>query len=124
WAVYSNLLVRTLAGYNHVGGAAGNKLVPDIATTLPKPTNGGKTYTFHLKSGVKFAPPLNRAVTSKDIAYAIDRLANTKNGGKYGFYYTVIKGWNAAANGGHVSGVKTPNARTIVFNLTHPPGDF
>jgi peptide/nickel transport system substrate-binding protein len=124
WAVYSNLLVRTLVGYNHVKGAAGNKLVPDIATALPKPTNGGKTYTFHLKSGIKFAPPVDRAVTSKDIAYAIDRLANTANGGQYGFYYTVIKGWDAASKGGHVSGVKTPNARTIVFNLTQPTGDF
>ena len=34
---------------------------PDIATSVPKPTNGGKTYTFHLKQGVKFGPPVNRA---------------------------------------------------------------
>ena len=63
WAIYSNLLVRTLVGYNHVAGAAGNVIVPDIATSVPKPTNGGKTYTFHLKSGIKFGPPVNRAVT-------------------------------------------------------------
>jgi peptide/nickel transport system substrate-binding protein len=124
WAVMSNLLVRTLVGYNHVAGAAGNKLVPDLATTLPKPTNGGKTYTFHLKSGVRFAPPVNRAVTSKDIAYAINRLANASNGGQYAFYYTPIKGWAAAAKGGKVSGISTPNNSTIVFNLTAPTGDF
>ena len=47
--IYSNLLIRTLVGYNHVAGAAGNVIVPDIATSVPKPTNGGKTYTFHLK---------------------------------------------------------------------------
>src|SRR5436309_1627800 len=55
FGIHTNLLTRTLVGYNHVPGAAGNKLVPDIATGLPKPTNGGKTYTFHIKQGVKFS---------------------------------------------------------------------
>jgi hypothetical protein len=32
WAIESNLLVRTLLGYDHVAGPAGNKLVLDIAT--------------------------------------------------------------------------------------------
>jgi peptide/nickel transport system substrate-binding protein len=124
WALYSNLLVRTLVGYNHIPGAAGNKLVPDLATSVPKPTNGGKTYTFHLKSGIMFAPPVNREITSKDIAYAMNRLANPKNGGQYSFYYTVIKGWANGAKGKPVSGITTPNAKTIVFNLTQPTGDF
>src|SRR5207302_1547832 len=112
WAVYSNLLVRTLVGYNHIGGAAGNKVVPDLATSLPKPTNGGKTYTFHLKSGIKFAPPVGRAITSKDFVYAMERLANPKDGGQYGFYYTVIKVWDAASKGetANVSVITTPKA--------------
>ena len=48
---------RTLVGYNHVAGAAGNKLVPDVATAVPEPTDGGTTYTFHLKRGVSSARP-------------------------------------------------------------------
>src|SRR5580692_6249954 len=126
WAIYSNLMTRTLVGYNHVAGAAGNVIVPDIASSVPKPTNGGKTYTFHLKSGIKFGPPVNRAVTSADIVYAMDRLANPKDGGQYAFYYTVIKGWDAYAAGKAktISGISTPNATTIVFNLTQPTGDF
>src|SRR3954453_5122639 len=48
WALYSTLLVRTVMGYNHVPGAAGSKIVPDLAAGMPKVTNGGKTYTFHL----------------------------------------------------------------------------
>jgi peptide/nickel transport system substrate-binding protein len=126
WALYSNLLLRTLVGYNHVAGAAGNVIVPDIATSVPKPTNGGKTYTFHLKSGIKFSPPVNRAVTSKDVLFAMERLANPKDGGQYPFYYTVIKGWDAYAAGKakSISGISTPNASTIVFNLTQPTGDF
>jgi peptide/nickel transport system substrate-binding protein len=126
FGILDNLLVRTLVGYNHNEGAAGNKIVPDIATSVPKPTNGGKTWTFHLKSGIKFSPPVNRAVTSKDFVTAMERLANPKDGGQYSFYYKVIKGWDAYAAGKakSISGISTPNASTIVFNLTTPTGDF
>jgi peptide/nickel transport system substrate-binding protein len=124
WALYGNLLVRTLVGTNHVAGAAGNRLVPDLATALPQPTDGGKRYTFHLKSGIKFAPPVNREITSKDVAYALNRLANPRNGGQYAFYYTDIVGWANGAKGKPVSGVRTPNAKTLVIDLTAPSGDF
>ena len=56
----------------------------------------------------------------------MNRLANPKDGGQYSFYYTVIKGWDAVANGTakSVSGIVTPNDSTIVFHLTKPTGDF
>ncbi|MBV8078788.1 MAG: hypothetical protein JO186_00250 [Actinobacteria bacterium] len=124
--IYSSLLTRTLVGYEHAPGAAGNKLIPDLATSVPTPTNGGTTYTFHLKQGVKFSPPVNRAVTSKDILYALERIAKPKDGAEYAFYYTVIKGFEAYSKGKAktIAGIKTPNASTIVFNLTAPTGDF
>jgi len=122
FSIFSNLLVRTLVGYNHVANGPGNKVVPDLASkwTISK---DGKTYTFKLKNGIKFGPPVNREITSKDIAYALNRLANPKNGGQYAFYYSVIKGWSAGANG-EVSGIHTPDNKTIVFDLTAPTGDF
>jgi peptide/nickel transport system substrate-binding protein len=124
--ILDNLLVRTLVGYRHTAGAAGNVLVPDLATSVPGPTDGGLTYTFHLKQGIKFGPPVNREVTSKDILYALERLANPKDGGQYSFYYTVIKGFSAygAGKAKTISGIQTPNASTIVFHLTQPTGDF
>ena len=124
--IFSNLMIRTLVGYNHVAGPAGNVLVPDIATTVPKPSNGGKTYTFHLKRGVKFGPPVNRQVTSKDVLYAMERIAHPKDGAEYGFYYTPIVGFAAysAGKAKTIAGIKTPNPSTIVFNLTKPIGDF
>jgi peptide/nickel transport system substrate-binding protein len=124
WGILETL-ERPLIGYKHIAGAAGNDPVPDLATSVPTPTNGGKTYTYHLKD-VKFGPPVNRQVTSKDIEYAMERLANPKDGGEYAFYYTVIKGWDAYAAGKAktISGISTPNSSTIVFNLTTPTGDF
>ena len=33
---------------------ASNSLVPMLATAMPTITNGGKTYTIHVRSGIKF----------------------------------------------------------------------
>src|ERR1700746_1585134 len=35
-----------LVGFKRASGTAGNSIVPDLATSVPQPTNGGKTYTF------------------------------------------------------------------------------
>jgi peptide/nickel transport system substrate-binding protein len=52
------LLINThdgLVQFKRVGGTAGTALVPDLATTLPVPTDGGKTYTFQIRKGIKFS---------------------------------------------------------------------
>ena len=97
WGLYSNLMLRSLVGYKHLPGAAGNESIGDLATDVPKPTDGGLTYTYKLRDGIKLGPPVNRVVTSKDVAYAMNRLANPKDGGQYSFYYTDIIGWDAVA---------------------------
>ena len=109
-AIYTNLLGRTLVGYNHVVGTAGGVPIPDLATAIPKPTNGGKTWTFRLKSGIRFGPPVNRAITSSDIKYALDRLADPKNGGQYAFYFNVIKGFEAVGEGRGAVGLRHQDA--------------
>jgi peptide/nickel transport system substrate-binding protein len=127
WGIYSNLLVRTLVGYNHRAGPEGNELVPDLATKVPQPTDGGLTYTFHMKRGVEFGPPLSREITSADIVYSMERIANKNVAAQYGFYYTpVIEGMRDFASGKEdsISGIETPDDKTIVFHLTEPTGDF
>ena len=56
----------------------------------------------------------------------MNRLANPKDGGQYAFYYSVIKGWDdvGAGKAKTVSGITTPDDKTIVFHLTKPTGDF
>jgi peptide/nickel transport system substrate-binding protein len=126
WGLYVNLLMRPLIGYKHQPGAEGNELIGDLAQEVPEATDNGLTYTYKLRDGIKFGPPVNRAVTSKDVAYAMNRLANPKDGGQYSFYYTVIKGWQEVADGKAktVSGITTPDNKTVVIHLTDPTGDF
>ena len=40
-----------LVGFRRVGGVQGVQLVPDLAVSLPAPTNGGTTYTFQVPPG-------------------------------------------------------------------------
>ena len=44
-----------LAGYRREGGVVGNQLVPDLAVTLPAPTDNGLIYTFHIRSGIRYS---------------------------------------------------------------------
>jgi peptide/nickel transport system substrate-binding protein len=99
-------------------------LEPDLATALPTTanggiTNGGKTITVHIQPNVKFSPPVNRVVTSKDVAFAMERGDNPNVANPYMTYFASVIG-AATAKGGPWAGISTPNNTTIVFHLNKP----
>jgi peptide/nickel transport system substrate-binding protein len=99
-------------------------LETDLAAELPKITEGGKLVTIKIKEGVHFSPPVNREVTSEDVAYAIERGANPDVACPYFHaYFESIEG-APKANGGPIAGITTPNKHTIVFKLTEPKGEI
>ena len=49
---------------------------PDMAESQPEISSDSKTVTVHIRHGIHFSPPVNREVTSADVAYAIERGAN------------------------------------------------
>ena len=61
-----------LVAFRHVGGAAGSTFAPDLATTIPVPTDEGLTYTFQLRSGVEYSN--GRSVRPGDVRRGIERL--------------------------------------------------
>jgi peptide/nickel transport system substrate-binding protein len=127
WGLYSNMLVRTLLGYRHVAGDAGNQTIPDLADGQPTVSADGLNYTFKIKSGIKFGPPINREVVAKDFVYSFERIAKKSVAAQYaGYYKGVIKGLNEYADGkaSTISGITTPDPHTISFALTKPTGDF
>jgi peptide/nickel transport system substrate-binding protein len=98
--------------------------VPDLAEADPEVSEDGKTVTVTIKSGVKFSPPVDREVTSADVKYAVERgFFNTVNNGYAQAYFGDIVGAEVGAKPGtEISGIETPDDKTIVFNLSQGTG--
>jgi peptide/nickel transport system substrate-binding protein len=98
---------------------------PDLAEGQPEITNGGKTVTVHIKQGVDFSPPVNREVSSEDVAYAIERGTNPDVANPYiASYFKSIEGEPTDTTGAPIKGIETPNKHEIVFHLTEPKGQI
>jgi len=95
--------------------------VPDLATGPPEISSDNKTITVKIRSGVKYAPPVNREVTTADIKYAFERAFSKEVPSGYaGAYFSSIAGTPDKPNSGDVkpiSGIETPDDTTIVFHL-------
>src|SRR4051794_5349412 len=108
-----------LVGFKRASGTAGTEIVPDLAQSIPKPTNGGKTWAFKLRPGIKFSD--GKALTGADVKATFERLFKIGDSPNAGSWYNVIQGADAC--------LKTPkscdlsqgikvNGNTVTFNLT------
>ena len=100
-------------------------LEPDLAEGPPEISEDGKTVTVKIRTGVKFSPPVNREVTSDDVKYAIERGFTPEVAGPYvGAYMGSLTGLKAFQDGKakEISGIKTPDDQTVVFELDQPRG--
>jgi peptide/nickel transport system substrate-binding protein len=101
--------------------------IPDLAASMPRVSNDGKTVTVQIRRGVRFSPPVNREVTSADVKYAIERgFAPSVANGYVGAYFGDLVGVPKGAPKGvpNIRGIETPGKYTIVFKLTKPSGVF
>src|SRR4051794_19189770 len=70
-----------------------DKPIPDLAEGDPRVSDDQKTITVKIRKGVKFAPPVNREITSKDIKYGIERTFSTNVPNGYSnVYFSSIEG--------------------------------
>jgi peptide/nickel transport system substrate-binding protein len=99
-----------------------NKPVPDLADGEAQISADKKTVTVKIKKGIKYAPPVNREVTSADVKYAFERFFSVNVGGQYPGYFNIIEGAPQKPTTGvkPISGIETPDATTIVFHLKTP----
>src|SRR5438445_13621541 len=86
-ATYDGLL-----GFKKAGGNGAFDVVPDLAESLPKPGNGGKTWVFKLRKGIKFSN--GQPVTVKDVVASFQRIFKVKSPTS-GSFYAGIVGANA-----------------------------
>ncbi len=126
WGVFQ-AMVRPLMGYPQRSGAEGNELVPDLAAAEPEISEDGLTYTFTLKDGVMFGPPVSREVTASDVEYAFRRIATEALVAQYQNYYVgTIEGLELGQDPGPggIPGINVIDDKTIEFTLAKPTGDF
>ena len=120
-AAYDGLLAFTKAG-----GNAAFIVVPDIATALPAPTNGGKTYVFKIRKGIKFSN--GKEVTPADVVASFQRIFKVKSPTS-GSFYAGIVGADACLKQPTTctlkGGITANNAAgTVTINLTAPDPEF
>jgi peptide/nickel transport system substrate-binding protein len=97
-------------------------IVPQLATDLPTVSADGLTYTFKLRTGVKFHDGTD--VDAAAVKYNYDRQKNAPAAlrDSYNYYFgAVFGGWGDDAN---LKSVDTPDASTVVFKLGHPQSNF
>jgi peptide/nickel transport system substrate-binding protein len=118
---------RTLYGYNLAGPPEQKAVpVPDIASGPPQVSADRRTYTFTLRPGIRYAPPVNREVTATDFITAIQRLYDKKSPSPGQQYANLIAGATAfgAARASRIAGLTAPDPRTLQITLVQPADDF
>ena len=116
-----------LTAYQRVGGSGSLQLVPDLAVSLPSPTDGGTTYTFQLRRQIRYSN--GQWVRPEDFRRALERDLLLGGNGNYGGPFADVIGGAACA--AHPSrcdlsrGVVTDDAaNTVTFHLVAPNPEF
>lgn len=120
-AMYDTYL--PLLTYAHADGKAGTEVVPALAESLPRITDGGKTYTLTLRKGLKYSD--GTPVKASDFPATVERVFKLNSPGSS--FYTGIVGAEkfAETKRGGISGIEADDKTgKIVIHLTQPRGTF
>lgn len=120
-------LTRTLLSYNGLSTEHGGaELRPDLAAALPDVSADGLTWTFRIKPGLHYGPPLQDVeITARDFIRSISRLYSP----------TIVSPWAlladiqgaadySAGKAASISGLEPQDDHTLVIRLTSPAGDL
>jgi peptide/nickel transport system substrate-binding protein len=115
------LLIDThdgLTTFAKENGLAGTKIVPDLATSIPTPTNGGKTYVFHIRHGIKFSN--GEVLKPSDFVTTFERQFTVP--GPTTFYSDIVGASACSTKGCNLSKgvIANDSAYTLTINLTAP----
>jgi YVTN family beta-propeller protein len=115
-----------LVAYGRSGSGSGQP-VPDLAVSLPSPTDGGKTYTFQLRRGIRYSN--GAPVRPEDFRVALERdLLLGPNPQTSDYFANVIGGAACLAHPPHCDlsrGVVVDDqANTVTFHLVRPNPEF
>ena len=107
------------------GGPDGRSLVANLAVRIPTPSDGGRTYTFRLRKGVRYST--GEQLGPADVQHSFERVL-----GQRGYAAPLFSAIVGARSCRETQGrcdlregiVTAEGSRTVTFHLTHPDPDF
>jgi peptide/nickel transport system substrate-binding protein len=122
WQLYQATYDGLLA-FQKAGGSAAFNVVPDLASSY-KIRNGGKSWVFTLRKGIKFSN--GKPVTANDVVASFRRIFKVKSPTAGGFYNGIVGATKCLKTpatctlAGGISG----KGSTVTINLTAPDAEF
>jgi peptide/nickel transport system substrate-binding protein len=126
--------MRTLMSYDLATPNNSTTLAPDLAAEPPTVSSDGLLWTFRLRRGIHYAPPMaDTEIVAADFIRSIERAMTPESeDGTIGGYYVdtylpdVIVGAHEFTDGeaSLVSGLQAPDPYTLQVHLTEPTGDL
>ena len=102
--------------------------MPDAARAAPTVSDGGRTYTFVIRPGLRFSPPSNQLVTAETFKHTIERSLSPRKSmglggsgpGQHDLSDVVGAAAYIAGKAQHIAGIKAHGDR-LTIRLTDPP---
>jgi peptide/nickel transport system substrate-binding protein len=125
WQLYQSMY-DGLVAFKKVGGPDSFTVVPDLAEAMPQITDGGKTYTFKLRSGIKFST--GKTVTTDDVVASFERIFKVSSPTAGAFYNGIVGAEDCLSTPATCSLSKgvvgDASAGTVTIHLTAPDPEF
>ena len=125
WNVLT-MLYDGLTAFQRFGNDDATKLVPDLATSLPTPSDDGRTYVFHLRPGIRYSN--GQLVQPRDFRYGLERFfaLHPKPPARPPFYDSLRGAARCSRTRCDLSeGVVTDGrTNTVAFHLVTPDPEF
>src|SRR2546423_8246333 len=125
WQLYQSMYDGLLA-FKKVDGQESFTVVPDLAQAMPTVKDGGRTYEFTLRKGIKFSTGTD--VTPDDVVASFERIFKVSSP-TAGTFYNGIVGADACLAKPETCSLKNgvvadAGANTITIHLTAPDPEF
>jgi ABC-type transport system substrate-binding protein len=126
WALLRGVVRELYSFDSRVQGERAMTPVPDLADGPPDLSADGRTYTFRVRKGVRYAPPLSREVRAEDFVYAVERQLDPDHPRSPNPYSSLIQGTAefAAGKARTISGMRALDDSTLRITLKRPASDF
>jgi ABC-type transport system substrate-binding protein len=125
WALLRGMVRELYSFDSRVKGERAMTPVPDLADGPYRLSADGRTYTFRLRKGVRYAPPVNREIRAEDFVYAVERQLDPDHPSPNP-YSSLIDGVAefAAGKARSISGMRALDDHTLRITLERPASDF